>query len=61
MNKFDFCLEDQTIHCSITIGIALHQEGETIDHTITHADNNLYYGKHNGKNRVVSDEELKAG
>ena len=61
VNKFDFCLEDQTIHCSITIGIALHQEGETIDHTITHADNNLYYGKHKGKNRVVSDEELKAG
>ncbi len=61
VNKFDFRTGDRTIHCSITIGIALHEEGETIDHTITHADNNLYYGKHNGKNRVVSDAELKEG
>ncbi|MDE5893033.1 MAG: GGDEF domain-containing protein [Acetatifactor sp.] len=61
VNKFDFCFGDQMIHCSITIGIALHEKGETIDHTITHADNNLYYGKHNGKNRVVSDAELKVG
>ncbi len=39
----------------------MHQEGDRIDHTITHADNNLYYGKRNGKNRVVSDMELKTG
>lgn len=61
VSEFEFCFGDQAIHCSITIGIALHQKGDTIDHTITHADNNLYYGKHNGKNRVVSDAELKAG
>lgn len=61
VNRFEFCFGGQTIHCSITIGIALHKVGETIDHTITHADNNLYYGKHNGKNRVVSDAELNAG
>lgn len=61
VNEFHFHFRDQEIRCSITIGIALHQEGDTIDHTITHADNNLYYGKHNGKNRVVSDTELCAG
>ncbi len=61
VNNFVFCLKGQSIHCSITIGVALHQEGEGIDHTITHADNNLYYGKRNGKNRVVSDLELKTG
>lgn len=61
VNDFAFCLKGQSIHCSITIGVALHQEGEGIDHTITQADNNLYYGKRNGKNRVVSDLELKTG
>lgn len=61
VNSFVFCLKGQSIHCSITIGVAMHQDGEGIDHTITHADNNLYYGKRNGKNRVVSDSELKIG
>ncbi len=61
VNSFVFCLGGQSIHCSITIGVALHREGDRIDHTITHADNNLYYGKRNGKNRVVSDTELKTG
>ena len=61
VNSFVFCLGGQRIHCSITIGVALHQEGDRVDHTITHADNNLYYGKRNGKNRVVSDLELKTG
>lgn len=56
---FAFCLNGQNIHCSITIGVAPHQKGRTIDHTITHADNNLYYGKRNGKNRVVSDADIK--
>lgn len=61
VNGFAFAAKEQTIHCSITIGVALHQGGNSIDHTITHADDNLYYGKRNGKNRVVSDLELKAG
>lgn len=58
---FVFRLNGQSFHCSITIGIAPHRKGSTIDHTITHADNNLYYGKRNGKNRVVSDAEPKVG
>lgn len=61
VESFVFCLNGQSFHCSITIGIAPHRKGSTIDHTITHADNNLYYGKRNGKNRVVSDAEPKAG
>lgn len=61
VNGFAFVAKDQTVHCSITIGVALHQGGNSIDHTITHADDNLYYGKRNGKNRVVSDLEWKAG
>ena len=61
VSSFAFRVKDQTICCSITIGVALHQGGNTIDHTITHADNNLYYGKRNGKNRVVSDLEMNVG
>lgn len=56
---FAFCLNGQSIHCSVTIGVAWHQEGQTIDRTITYADNNLYYGKRNGKNMVVSNADSK--
>lgn len=49
-----FNLHDKSIHCTLTLGVALHKKGATIDETITHADTRLYYGKQNGKNRVVS-------
>lgn len=51
-----FCSNGQSIHCSITIGVAPHRKGRTIDQTVTLADNNLYYGKRNGKNQVVCEE-----
>lgn len=57
--EFRFPVGEQSIRCSITIGVALHWAGDTIDHTITHADNNLYYGKCNGKNQVVSEKNLE--
>lgn len=57
VNGFAFTAKNQTVHCSITIGVALHQGGHSIDYTITRADDNLYYGKRNGKNRVVTDLE----
>lgn len=50
-----FCIGGQSIHCTLTIGVAQHRKGSSIDHTITHADNNLYHGKRSGKNQVVSD------
>lgn len=58
VRDFTFCLKDQGIRCTITIGVAQHRAGDRIDRTITCADNNLYYGKRNGKNIVVSDLEL---
>ncbi len=61
VSDFPFQARGQAIHCSITIGVALHRGGNTIDHTITHADDNLYYGKRHGKNQVVADSELNAG
>lgn len=49
-----FNCHNQSIHCSLTLGVAAHRQGNTVEETITHADRRLYYGKQNGKNRVVS-------
>ena len=49
-----FSCKDKLIHCSITIGIASHKQGKTLDETIELADYNLYCGKRNGKNKVVA-------
>lgn len=48
-----FDLHEKWIRCSITIGIALHEEREPVEETITRADYNLYRGKRSGKNAVV--------
>lgn len=49
-----FRLHETAIHCSLTLGVATHRLGNGVEDTITHADKRLYYGKKNGKNRVVS-------
>lgn len=49
-----FSLRDTSIHCTLTLGVATHKKGTSIDETITHADGRLYYGKQNGKNRVIT-------
>ena len=53
-----FSLRGTTIHCTLTLGVAAHKQGATIDQTITHADSRLYYGKQNGKNRVVTPFDM---
>lgn len=50
-NVFD--MDEKWVRCSITIGVALHEEFEAVEETITRADYNLYRGKRNGKNAVV--------
>ncbi|MBO5472971.1 MAG: GGDEF domain-containing protein [Lachnospiraceae bacterium] len=42
------------IHCSLTLGVSAHEKANTIEETITKADYNLYVGKRNGKNVVIS-------
>lgn len=42
------------IHCTLTLGVSVYREGDTIEETITTADYNLYQGKRNGKNTVVA-------
>lgn len=53
-----FLLRETAIRCSLTLGVAAHRQGNTIEDTITHADKRLYYGKKNGKNRVVSPFDI---
>lgn len=54
VEKHIFNCHGTSIHCSLTLGIASHRYGNTVEDTITHADRRLYYGKQNGKNRVVT-------
>ncbi|MCM1173925.1 MAG: GGDEF domain-containing protein [Blautia sp.] len=49
-----FVWRETAIHCSLTLGVAAHKIGDAVENTITHADKRLYYGKKNGRNRVVS-------
>lgn len=42
------------IHCTLTLGVSSYKSGQTVEQTITLADNNLYEGKRSGKNRVVA-------
>ncbi|MDE6748414.1 MAG: GGDEF domain-containing protein [Lachnospiraceae bacterium] len=54
VESHNFLYNGKIIHCTLTIGVASHKQGNTIADTIMHADNRLYYGKKNGKNRVVT-------
>lgn len=51
-----FELNEKWIRCSLTLGIALHNEKESAEDTITRADYNLYCGKRNGKNVVICSQ-----
>lgn len=49
-----FELNSRWIHCTLTLGISAYKEGQTVEETITDADNHLYQGKRSGKNKVVA-------
>lgn len=52
-----FHFQNKFIRCSLTLGVAAHKSGNSIEDTIMHADSRLYYGKQHGKNRVVSSHD----
>lgn len=54
IEKHIFRYRDKTLHCTITLGIARHRDKESIEDTIKNADDQLYYGKRNGKNQVIA-------
>lgn len=56
----DFVFEDQKMIITITSGIAGFHQELSVDQWVKKADDRLYFGKNNGKNRVVlkTDDEL---
>ncbi|MBO4391017.1 MAG: GGDEF domain-containing protein, partial [Lachnospiraceae bacterium] len=51
-----FEFEGNTLHITVTVGLASKRENEPIDQWVDHADDLLYYGKNNGRNQVISRE-----
>lgn len=49
-----FELNNRWIRCTLTLGVSIFRDGDTLEDTISNADYNLYRGKRNGKNRVVA-------
>ena len=53
VEKEDFLFEGQHIKVTLTSGIASDAGGRTVDQWVGEADEKLYYGKKNGRNRVI--------
>jgi two-component system, cell cycle response regulator len=43
----------ERLKCTVSIGIAEYQDGESIEHLISRADDALYQAKHGGRDRTV--------
>ncbi len=50
--------EHEPVRITISIGLAMLHEGESLDALLARADEALYQAKHQGRNRVVSAEPL---
>ena len=50
----DFFFENEHIKVTITAGMAEYDKKYSIDEWVSTADDRLYYGKRNGKNKVIS-------
>lgn len=49
--------KDAKVKVTLTIGVANYKKKQTIRAMIEEADRNMYYGKSNGKNQVVTSHE----
>lgn len=49
------CYGEQKIKVTMTFGAAVCENGDTVESLIKRVDDRLYYGKTNGKNRIVSE------
>lgn len=52
--RFDFAGKEASV--TMTFGIKEHTDGDNIEEHIRIADQRLYYGKKNGRNRIVSED-----
>jgi diguanylate cyclase len=51
--------EDTIISITISIGVSVHKKGDTVTTIIERSDKALYAAKQTGKNRVISEKEMK--
>ena len=49
---------DHILSLTVSIGVSVYQKGDTAKSVIDRADQALYAAKHNGKNRVATENEL---
>lgn len=49
----EFVFEKEHIAVTLTIGVSTRLSGQTVDLWVKDADDKLYFGKKNGKNRVI--------
>ena len=54
VRECDFTYNGQTIHATITMGVAGYEQGRSIEEWIGIADKKLYVGKYSGKDKLVS-------
>jgi len=53
VENYEFIFENTKISLTITIGLEVYKNDEAIEEWIDSADDKLYYGKNNGKNKTV--------
>ena len=53
IESYEFTFEGKKIPVTITAGVSDYVKGTSVDEWINEADENLYFGKRNGRNRVV--------
>ncbi|MDY6791218.1 MAG: GGDEF domain-containing protein [Thermodesulfobacteriota bacterium] len=51
--------EDTIISITLSIGASIHKKGDTVETVIERADKALYAAKQSGKNRIISEKEIK--
>lgn len=54
VQNHNFWYDEQRLRLTITIGVAYRRRGEGVNEWINRADQRLYQGKREGKNRVVA-------
>ena len=54
----EFTYEGQSFRVSMTFGISSYRQKESIEQVVKRADEYLYRGKRNGRDRVVGDEPV---
>jgi diguanylate cyclase (GGDEF)-like protein len=56
VHRLEISVNDESLLLSISIGVAMHKEGDTVESLVERADQAMYSAKLNGRNQVVMYE-----